>query len=62
MNLEVEIKDDGSARRSDESRAKDEIKDNLMKSLSGHVNYIRIVNKDYTEFKKLIGGQKNGPV
>lgn len=62
MNLEVEIKDDGSARRSQESREKDVIKDQLMRSLSAHINYIRIVNKDYSEFNKLIGGQKNGPV
>lgn len=54
MNLEIEIKDDGSAMRSKESREKDVIKDELMKSLSNMFNYIRIVNKDYTKFTELI--------
>ena len=55
LNLEVEIKDDGSARNiSQESRDKDKIKENTMKSLSNIVNFIKIVNKDYTEFEKII--------
>lgn len=55
MNLEIEIKDDGSAANiSQESRDKDVIKDELMKSLSNLFNYIRIVNKDYTRFRELI--------
>lgn len=54
INLEVEIKDDGSANRSPESREKDVIKDDLMKSLSNLVNYIKIVNMDYTKFIELI--------
>jgi len=55
MNLEVEIKDDGSALNiSADSREKDKIKDELMRSLSNLFNYIKIVNKDYTGFKNLI--------
>jgi hypothetical protein len=55
MNLEVEIKDDGSALNiNQESREKDVIKDNLLKSLNTVVNYIKIVNKDYTKFIELI--------
>lgn len=54
MNLEVEIKDDGSATRSQESREKDIIKDELMKSMKNLFNYIKIVNKDYTGFKELL--------
>lgn len=54
MNLEVEIKDDGSATRSQESREKDIIKDELMKSMKNLFNYIKIVNKDYTGFKDLL--------
>lgn len=55
INLEVEIKDDGSAKNiNQESREKDKIKDELMKSCSNLFNYIKIVNKDYTMFEKLI--------
>lgn len=55
LNLEVEIKDDGSAKNiNQESREKDKIKDDLMKSLSNLFNYIKIVNKDYTEFNEII--------
>lgn len=55
LNLEVEIKDDGSALNiNQESREKDKIKDDLMKSISNLIDYIKIVNKDYTEFRKLI--------
>lgn len=55
MNLEIEIKDDGSALNiSSESREKDKIKDELMRSLSNLFNYIKIINKDYTGFKNLI--------
>lgn len=55
LNLEVEIKDDGSAKKiNPDSRAKDEIKDKLLKSMSNVVNYIKIINKDYTEFKQII--------
>lgn len=55
LNLEVEIKDDGSAKKiNPDSRAKDELKEQLMKSLTGKVNYIKIISKDYTEFKQII--------
>lgn len=54
LNLEVEIKDNGSANRSQESREKDVIKDDLMRSLKNLFNYIKIVDKDYTEFHELI--------
>ena len=46
-NLEIEIKDDGSALNiNQESREKDVIKDDLMKSLSNLVDYIKIINKN----------------
>lgn len=55
LNLEVEIKDDGSAKNiSQESREKDKIKDNLMKSCSNLFNYIKIINKNYTGFEEMI--------
>lgn len=55
INCEVEIKDDGSAKNiSQESREKDKIKDALMRSCSNLFNYIKIVNKNYTEFEEMI--------
>ena len=55
LNLEIEIKDDGSAKNiNQESREKDKIKDELMKSCSNLFNYIKIVNKDYRNFEELI--------
>lgn len=55
LSMEVEIKDDGSALNiNSDSREKDRLKDELMRSLSNVVNYIKIVNKDYTEFEKII--------
>lgn len=55
LNLEVEIKDDGSAKNiSQESREKDKIKDELMKSCSNLFNYIKIVNKNYAGFEEII--------
>lgn len=55
LNLEVEIKDDGSAKNINyDSREKDKIKDALMRSCSNLFNYIKIVNKDYKEFEELI--------
>ena len=51
LNLEVEIKDDGSATKiSKESREKDQIKEDLMRSMKNMFNYIKIKGKDYTEF------------
>lgn len=55
LNLEVEIKDGGDAKNiNPDSRAKDEIKDELMRSNSNTFNYIRIEGKDYTEFFKIL--------
>ena len=55
LNLELECKDDGSAKQiNPSSREKDKIKDQLMKSNYTFINYIKIINKDYTEFLKLI--------
>lgn len=55
LNLEIEIKDDGSAKNiSQESREKDKLKEELMKSCSNIFNYIKIVSKNYTEFEKII--------
>ena len=55
MNLEIEIKDDGSALNiNQDSRNKDKIKDELMRSVYTLFNYIRIVNKDYSAFLELI--------
>lgn len=60
LNLEIEIKDDGSAKNiNQDSREKDKIKDDLMKSLTTITNYIKIINKNYIEFEKLISkGEK----
>lgn len=55
LSLEIEIKDDGSAKNiNQESREKDKIKDELMKSCSNLFNYIKIINKNYTAFEELI--------
>ena len=55
LSLEIEIKDDGSAKNiNDDSRAKDVIKNELMNSCSNLFNYIKIVNKDYSKFMELI--------
>lgn len=54
LSLEVEIKDDGSAKNiSDISRKKDEIKDALLRSNSENFRYLKIINKDYGEFERL---------
>lgn len=55
LNLEVEIKDDGSAKNiNQESREKDKLKEELMKSCSNLFNYIKIVNKNYDGFEEMI--------
>lgn len=55
LNLEIEIKDDGSAKNiNKESREKDVIKEDLMKSLVNLVDFIKITNKDYTKFNEII--------
>lgn len=57
MKLEIEIKDDGSALNiNQESREKDKIKDDLMRSNNSFMNYLKIVNKDYREFNDIIQG------
>lgn len=55
INTEIEIKDDGSAINiNKESREKDVIKEELMRSLSNIVGFIKIVNKDYSQFNELL--------
>lgn len=57
LNLQIEIKDGGGALNiNKDSRAKDVIKDELMRSMHTYFSYIRIDNKNYTEFIKLIKG------
>jgi hypothetical protein len=57
MALEVEIKDDGSALNINKgSREKDKIKDELMRSNTTFFKYIKIINKNYTDFLNLIRG------
>lgn len=59
IECEIEIKDDGSAKNiSKESREKDVIKDELMKSCSNLFNYIKIVNKNYEQFNLLINKEE----
>lgn len=59
LSLEVEIKDDGSAKNiNQESREKDKIKDAMMRSLSNIMGYIKIVNKQYDEFLQLIKSEE----
>jgi hypothetical protein len=54
ISCEVEIKSSIGDVRNKESYEKEAIKDNLMKSLHHMFNYIRIMDKNYTEFLKLI--------
>jgi hypothetical protein len=57
LNLEIEIKDDGSAKQiNQESREKDKIKEELMRSNETYFRYIKIVNKNYEEFVRLVRG------
>ena len=57
--MEIEIKDDGSARNiNQESREKDKIKEDLMRSISNIVNFIKIVNKSDV-LQKLHQGEYN---
>lgn len=54
-NLEVEIKDNGNAKQiNQDSRDKDRIKEELMKSNNQLFSFIKIIGKDYTEFFELI--------
>ena len=55
LSLEVEIKDDGSAKNiNQDSRNKDKIKDELMGTTQNYFNYIKIVNKNYKKFIELL--------
>lgn len=55
MNLEIEIKSTERMYHQDpENLEKDKLKDELMRSCSNLFNYIRIDNKYYKEFEKLI--------
>lgn len=55
LNLEVEIKSDARMNnQNQESKEKDAIKDSTMRALSSLINYIRIMDKDYTEFLNMI--------
>jgi hypothetical protein len=57
LYLQIEIKDDGSAKNiNQDSRNKDKIKDELMRSNINYFNYIKIVNKNYKEFLDIIRG------
>lgn len=54
LSLEIEIKDDGSAKNiSEVSREKDRVKDELMRSNENNFRYLKIVNKNYGEFDTL---------
>lgn len=58
LSLEIEIKDDGSAKNiNQESREKDKLKEELMKSNCNYFNYIKIINKNYDGFRELIKGE-----
>lgn len=57
LSAEIEIKDDGSAKQiNPESRAKDRIKEEVMRT-NTLFNYIKLVNKDYSEFLTLVKGE-----
>ena len=54
-NMQVEIKDGGAAKNiGAETREKERLKDELMKSCSNLYNYIKIEAKDYTKFDEII--------
>lgn len=54
-NLEIEVKSkDRMNNQNPESKAKEKIKDELMRSLSNIFNYIIIFDKDYTKFNELM--------
>ena len=55
LNLIVEVKDGGEAKQiSDESRMKDKIKIDLMKSNTTYFDFILLTNKDYSGFLEFI--------
>jgi len=55
ISLEIEIKDGGSAINIDQDvRNKSICKDNVMRSNANNFNYVRILDKDYSEFLTLV--------
>ena len=55
MSLEIEIKDNGSAKNKDQDvRNKDKIKEELMRSNRNYFNYILLTNKEYQSFLDLV--------
>jgi hypothetical protein len=58
LKMEIEIKSSvRMERQNPESRAKEKIKDELLKSCSDRVKYIMILDKNYEEFNKMIGAE-----
>ena len=58
LSLEVEIKDGGGMKNiNQDSRRKEQLKHEMMSNLKTHFNYIRIENKDYGGFLKLLEGE-----
>lgn len=67
LNLEIEFKDGGDNPNKHPKiqavdKVKEEKKDAVMNSLKGQVNYIKICNKDYTEFFALLSELKEKDV
>lgn len=63
LNLEIELKDGGDnpnlhPKIQAVDKVKEKLKDELMASLAGQVNYIKICNKDYREFFALLSRLK----
>lgn len=59
IKLEIEIKSSERMERQNvQSREKEKIKDELLKSCSDRVNYIMILDKKYDEFNKLISHEE----
>ena len=59
LNLEIELKDGGDNPNKHPKiqaidKVKEKLKDEVMASLKGQVNYIKICNKDYAEFFALL--------
>lgn len=67
LNLEIEIKDGGDNPNNHPKiqavdKVKEQKKDAVMKSLKGQVNYIKICNKDYSGFFKMLSELKQKDV
>jgi len=56
MSLEVEIKNTGAKNINDESRKKDDVKEELMKSNANYFRFIKLVDKHYQPFLDLLKG------